>query len=347
MRYMRGDQGTFLLFPFGHTSRSIMKQFLMRGAVALSVLALSFVACQDDDPNNGSGGSNGSTNPTTTNSAQGGSGGAGTGGTGSGANTGSEICDDGIDNDGDNFIDCIDYDCRPGPSCLENTDALCSDGEDNDGDMLMDCADPSCHGHPNVTVCVETNCDPNDGNDDDMDGFTDCADEDCFLDAACAGENEVGNTDCDDNADNDNDGPVDCQEYSCRVTADVCTETGNECTGGMDEDGDMFADCADRDCQYDLQCPNAEVTDALCSDGINNDASMTNTYTDCEDFSCQQSPLVMSACEGNAVTCSDGIDNDGEGNIDCEDFACRCCGGNEDACVTSNPFAVDTCAPCP
>ena len=33
------------------------------------------------------------------------------GGSGDGGSSGSEICDDGIDNDGDGYVDCDDYNC--------------------------------------------------------------------------------------------------------------------------------------------------------------------------------------------------------------------------------------------
>ncbi len=50
-----------------------------------------------------------------------------------------EDCLDGIDNDFDGLIDCLDrIDCPPGiPPCIEN----CDDAVDNDGDGLIDCAD--------------------------------------------------------------------------------------------------------------------------------------------------------------------------------------------------------------
>jgi subtilisin-like proprotein convertase family protein len=52
------------------------------------------------------------------------------------------VCNDGIDNDGDGLYDCDDPDCADNPFCLP--ESLCSDGVDNDGDGLVDCADPDC-----------------------------------------------------------------------------------------------------------------------------------------------------------------------------------------------------------
>ncbi len=56
-----------------------------------------------------------------------------------------EICNDGIDNDGDGFIDCDDDDCASEPSCVE----ICNDGIDNDGDGFIDCDDNDCDSDPN------------------------------------------------------------------------------------------------------------------------------------------------------------------------------------------------------
>ncbi len=52
-----------------------------------------------------------------------------------------EICNDGIDNDNDGFIDCADFDCNS--KCPETN---CSDGIDNDSDGFTDCEDNDCKG---------------------------------------------------------------------------------------------------------------------------------------------------------------------------------------------------------
>jgi cysteine-rich repeat protein len=59
---------------------------------------------------------------------------------------------------------------------------LCDDGLDDDGDGLTDCADPDC---VDQAVCrPETSC--HDGLDNDADGRVDCADLDCAGSAACS-----------------------------------------------------------------------------------------------------------------------------------------------------------------
>jgi hypothetical protein len=53
-----------------------------------------------------------------------------------------EVCDDGIDNDGDGMTDCDDRDCRNDVACTGGTlPEVCDDNIDNDGDGKTDCAD--------------------------------------------------------------------------------------------------------------------------------------------------------------------------------------------------------------
>lgn len=54
-----------------------------------------------------------------------------------------EICGDGIDNDGDGWIDCRDITCEWLPECAGE---ICDDGVDNDVDGQVDCDDPDCSG---------------------------------------------------------------------------------------------------------------------------------------------------------------------------------------------------------
>jgi len=80
-----------------------------------------------------------------------------------------EICDNGIDDDGDGFIDLDDLDCT-------ETGDECYNGIDDDGDGFHDSEDSDCDG--TVEIC-------NNGIDDDADGFTDCDDTDCVEDPNC------------------------------------------------------------------------------------------------------------------------------------------------------------------
>ncbi len=53
-----------------------------------------------------------------------------------------EICGNGIDDDGDGFIDLADLDCT-------ETGSECGNGIDDDGDGFIDCLDFDCNGEPN------------------------------------------------------------------------------------------------------------------------------------------------------------------------------------------------------
>lgn len=63
-----------------------------------------------------------------------------------------------------------------------------------------------------------------------------------------------------------------------------------------------------------------EDTDATCSDGIDNDG---DGHVDCGDWSCSRSPdVTVCLHESDDRTCSDGQDNDQDGYLDCDDYDC-------------------------
>jgi hypothetical protein len=88
-----------------------------------------------------------------------------------------EICDDGIDNDGDGLVDCDDENCSSNIACFESN---CADGIDNDNDGFKDCDDLDCE---DVQDCLFERC--IDGIDNDGDGLVDCNDPDCVSNLNC------------------------------------------------------------------------------------------------------------------------------------------------------------------
>ena len=58
---------------------------------------------------------------------------------------GQKECSNGIDDDGDGYIDCNDFDCDGDPACPFE---ICDDGIDNDGDSYIDCDDFGCSDDP-------------------------------------------------------------------------------------------------------------------------------------------------------------------------------------------------------
>lgn len=96
-----------------------------------------------------------------------------------------EICDDGIDNNCNGFIDCDDVEwCSKDPVCnppIENVE-ICDNKIDDDFDKYIDCQDTDC---ANDDACPdkETICD--DKLDNDKDGLIDCLDLDCKSTKTC------------------------------------------------------------------------------------------------------------------------------------------------------------------
>ena len=149
-------------------------------------------------------------------------------------------CKDGIDNDGDGQIDCVDADCfveftfcgqlfplvpRVVP---ENTPMLCHDRVDNDGDGQMDCQDRNCQNVPETCCSLE------------------------FSDAECS-----------DGKDNDGNGFADCADFSCSMGSfvTVCVEGSDAtCADGKDNDKNGYTDCDDANCQYDPACQATTTT---------------------------------------------------------------------------------------
>ena len=90
-----------------------------------------------------------------------------------------EICDNFIDDDCDNLIDCNDLDCEASAVC--GSIEICDNGIDDDGDTFVDCDDDDCSSDPacgSIEICDNEI-------DDDGDTFTDCADPDCSTAPNC------------------------------------------------------------------------------------------------------------------------------------------------------------------
>ncbi len=117
-------------------------------------------------------------------------------------------CSDGLDNDGDGFVDFPnDPGCdSPGDNSESTPAAQCADGLDNDGDGHIDWpADPGCQGPTDRTEDSPPAC--NDGLDNDGDGLVDWpADPDC---TSPTDGSETTYRACQDGVDNDGDGLVD------------------------------------------------------------------------------------------------------------------------------------------
>jgi len=239
-----------------------------------------------------------------------------------------EICDDGIDNDGDDLIDCDDTEDCSGDSACGCTDCD-GDGYDAVAHGGGDCNDQNPDIHPGAEdVCgdgLDSDCDgSNDrcedctnGFDDNDDGLVDCADPDCEDHPAC---DECH--DCDHDGHNAvAHGGGDCNDSNSDVypgAAEICDGLDNDCDGLVDE-GDV---CACTDCD---------------GDGHN---SVAHGGGDCNDANASIFPGAAEICDGldndcdglvdegdvcgplTETNCSNGIDDDSDGFIDCLDSDC-------------------------
>jgi len=306
--------------------------------------------------------------------------------TGSGACP--QDCPDGCDFDGacepkgsggensENCADCVDMPtcgnglCQP-PETAQNCPNDCCAGIEecetnadcNDSDACTDdvCDNGSCVNNPidcnDDDVCTTDSCNP----------FTGCVNEFQFsCDPFCP--SEIPETTCDDGLDNDCDGPIDCEDSDC-FNDPFCQECDNNedcddndvCNGietcvdftcqsstPLDCDDDIF--CTDDSCNPLTGCintpNNANCNDNdICTIDIC-DPGEGDPFTGCINtfqFSCPNCPE-----EDFETKCSDQIDNDCDGSIDCEDSdcfndpACVACDENTD-CEDENPCTLDLC----
>ncbi len=125
-----------------------------------------------------------------------------------------DLCDDGVDNDGDGWIDGDDTDCGVYGYEVGYADSGCANGIDDDEDGLVDALDSGCISANDPYETDGDEC--ADEIDNDGDGWTDSADADCIvLDTPYEANQVFGNTECNDGVDNDNDGDIDAADADC------------------------------------------------------------------------------------------------------------------------------------
>ncbi len=219
-----------------------------------------------------------------------------------------EICDNGLDDDGDGQLDCDDLDCAGDPACPPPAEINCVNGFDDDFDGLIDCDDPDCQGTPACAPVAETICDNN--LDDDGDGLFDCADPDCAADPNCITPGTE--TNCANGIDDDADGAVDCDDADCTFDPNCNIVLFEICDNGLDDDADGDVDCDDSDCASFPSCVNPPESN--CANGIDDDA---DGWTDCNDPDCALDPNCATGED-----CDNGVDDDGDGDVDCDDSDC-------------------------
>jgi len=150
--------------------------------------------------------------------------------------------------------------------------------------------------HPPWRICTHPEACSN-GRDDDCDDEIDCDDPDCVG----AG---WGEQDCWDGRDGDCDGAVDCEDVDCRGHSDECPA---ECNDGACSPGEDCGTCPD-DCG---SCP--VCGDDLCEQGKGE--SCVNCSEDCD--------AATGWPEDHPEACSNEMDEDCDGAVDCADEDCQ------------------------
>jgi hypothetical protein len=203
-----------------------------------------------------------------------------------------EICDDTIDNDCDNLVDCNDPDCNGDPACPDLIEfPFCFDDLDNDFDGAIDCADRTdCDGVTEtcgVGVCASTGSQCNNGT---------------LIEAICTpGDPTEPDTEltCDDGLDNDCDGLTDANDPDCVA----CSDYGNKDDCSMDPNCEWQGSPKRGMCVDAVICTPTGPELGNCDDGVDNDC---NGMTDCADTAaCGADPVCMMSCDtyGDKVSC--------------------------------------------
>jgi hypothetical protein len=181
---------------------------------------------------------------------------------------GATECSDEVDNDGDGMVDGLDPDCSEPDGLAEGSP--CSDGADNDGDGWVDFDDPDCQATGDEVGLTSTEC--NDGVDNDGDGMTDADDPDC-PDGAADFEEE----DCADGVDNDGDGWTDDDDPDCDVSPfDELGLTDYDCNDGLDNNGDGLIDADDPECWSATGYEPAPLGAVVVTEIMNNPSVVTD-----------------------------------------------------------------------
>ena len=204
----------------------------------------------------------------------------------------------------------------------EDTEELCMDGLDNDEDGLIDCLDPGCG-----NLCSEDNSTTcNDGIDNDNDGMIDCDDDSCLTQSGQFTSKEPDN--CPDLNNGEFVFSFGSDAIEISIDGGLSYVNDTVITGLSSGTYLIFYRDVNTLCEQEsffspivlddaLEC--MEVTPEECSDGIDNDG---DGLLDCDDSDCNGLD-VCSLSESSTGACQDGVDNDGDGLTDCQDSDCR------------------------
>jgi hypothetical protein len=215
------------------------------------------------------------------------------------------------DADGDGFaieggdcgpVDCNDGDAAVNPGAVE----ICTNSTDDNCNGLIDTRDPTAVGCATAATCT----------DEDGDGYAfeggACGPTDCDDSNAAVNPGAVEN--CTNGVDDNCNGLVDVQDPA----AAGCATTSSACT---DADGDGYATEGGTCGPVDSDDNNPAVNPAVpedCTNGIDDNGNGLIDGTDPVCAACVPTARV----EREKRACTDGVDNDCNGLVDCTDPSC-------------------------
>ncbi|PIN74976.1 hypothetical protein COV17_04350 [Candidatus Woesearchaeota archaeon CG10_big_fil_rev_8_21_14_0_10_36_11] len=201
-----------------------------------------------------------------------------------------ERCEDGIDNDGNDLIDCDDDSCatyllcegsefgEPTPPLVSE---ICDNEIDDDDDGFIDCDDIQCVDHAacEVEICTDTI-------DNDDDDFVDCDDPDCVNNFACFVQES-----CESDEDCTSDGDV-CINLLCETpcTGNVCYSDSalRTCTEGYLD----IPESCENGCENGACIIEINIEDNICGNSVINTGEACDDGNKVDDDGCSSTCFI-------------------------------------------------------
>ncbi len=218
--------------------------------------------------------------------------------------------------------------CDPGEDCnncsndcFSGSGAVCGNNvcETANGEDCLSCPG-DCNGtqggRPSNRYCC--------GDGSTGQGAVDCSDNRCTGSGNTCTSTPAQGSCC-------GDGTCEGSEDSCNCAVDCGAPAAENCSNGVDDDCDGDIDCNDADCSGDPACVDP-CGDGTCGAG----EDQCNCSLDC------------GTPPGTETSCTDGTDNDCDGQTDCNDSDCASdpacsCGAKNDPCSQGSDCCSGIC----